>query len=210
MLEQGGSFLLHPRLHAKFYRFGSHVLVGSANLTPAGMGYGSPANLEILSTPGAGFDAEVFEQELIRGARPVSDTEFQDWSTLAQLPRPDFPSTAPSEPLTDWRPATRNPEHVWLAYRQSVERIPSSDERRLAELDLVHLGVPPGLGRPAFDIWVRAALRSSTAVADVHDVAGMAENDAWEHLASAWSVSKAEAARYRATIEYWTAAFLNG
>ena len=210
VLQWGGLFLLHPRLHAKFYRFGSQVLVGSANLTPAGMGYGSPANLEILCTPEAGFDAEVFERELILGSRPVSDSEFEDWSALGQLPRPDFASTGPAEPLTEWRPTTRNPEHVWLAYRQSLERIPSPDERRLAEVDLVRLGLPPGLERPAFDIWIRGALRSSNAVADVQAVADMAENDAWEHLASAWSLSKAEAARYRATIEYWTAAFLNG
>ena len=210
VLKQGGAFILHPRLHAKFYRFGSHVLVGSANLTRAGMGYGSPANLEILCTPEAGFDAEVFERELIRGARPVSDAEFQDWSTLAQLPRPDAAPTVPPGPVADWRPATRNPEHVWLAYTHSLERVPSSDERRLAKVDLVRLGLPRGLDRPAFDIWVRGALRSSTAVADVHDVANMADNDAWDYLAAAWSVSKAEATRYRATIEYWTAAFLNG
>ena len=210
VLQRGGSFLLHPRLHAKFYRFGSHVLVGSANLTSAGMGYRGPANLEVLCTPEPGFDAEAFERELILGSRPVSDGEFEDWSTLARLPRPDSASTTPPEPLTDWRPATRNPEHVWLAYRRSLERIPSSDERRLAEVDLVRLGLPQGLERAAFNIWVRGALRSSTAVSDVRDAADMAESDAWEHLASAWSVSKAEAARYRATIEYWTAAFLNG
>ena len=121
VLQWGGSFLLHPRLHAKFYRFGSQVLVGSANLTPAGMGCGSPANLEILCTPEAGFDADVFERELILGSRPVSDSEFEDWSALAQLPRPDFASTGPAEPLTEWRPGDTQPR-ACLVGLQTIAR----------------------------------------------------------------------------------------
>ena len=41
--KKGGRFLLNQRLHAKYYRLGDSVLVGSANLTAAGMGYSSLA-----------------------------------------------------------------------------------------------------------------------------------------------------------------------
>ena len=109
VLQRGGSFLLHPRLHAKFYRFDSQVLIGSANLTSAGMGYRSPANLEILCAPEASYDAEAFERELIRGSHAVSDDEFEGWSAIAQLPRPGTGSIAPPELLTEWRPATPQP-----------------------------------------------------------------------------------------------------
>ena len=37
----GGAFRLHPSLHAKYYRFDDGVLVGSANLTDAGLGVGA-------------------------------------------------------------------------------------------------------------------------------------------------------------------------
>ncbi len=209
VLQRGGAFLLHPRLHAKFYRFDSQVLIGSANLTSSGMGYGSSPNLEVLCAPETSYDAEGFERNLIRDAIEVSDDDFEGWSAITRLPRPESGFAAPPEALAGWRPATRNPEHVWLAYRRAFERIPSLDEQRLAQTDLARIGLPADLDRPAFDTWVRGALLSSIAVADVREVAGMAENAAWDHLASAWSVSKSDAHQHRATIEYWIEAFLN-
>ena len=56
----GGAFRLHPSLHAKYYRFDDGVLVGSANLTDAGLGVGRIYNLEILARPGGDFDSVAF------------------------------------------------------------------------------------------------------------------------------------------------------
>ena len=52
VVERGGSFKLHARLHAKYYRFDDRVLVGSANMTASGLGYRHRGNLEILCEPG--------------------------------------------------------------------------------------------------------------------------------------------------------------
>ncbi len=46
--ERGGSFRLHPSLHAKYYRIDDTVLIGSANLTSSAMGWSPQSNLEIL------------------------------------------------------------------------------------------------------------------------------------------------------------------
>ena len=53
----GGSFRLHPSLHAKYYRIDDVVLIGSANLTFSAMGWTPQPNLEILCQPGEDFDA---------------------------------------------------------------------------------------------------------------------------------------------------------
>ena len=45
---QGGRLLIHPHLHAKYYSNGQETLVGSANLTARGLGWHTPANVEIV------------------------------------------------------------------------------------------------------------------------------------------------------------------
>ena len=75
--ERGGSFRLHPSLHAKFYRFDDVVLIGSANVTSSAMGWSAQPNLEILCRAGDDFDAGAFQQELIEGSREISDEEFR-------------------------------------------------------------------------------------------------------------------------------------
>ena len=49
--EFGGSFWLHPSLHAKYFRIDDVVLIGSANLTSSAMGWRPQPNLEILCSP---------------------------------------------------------------------------------------------------------------------------------------------------------------
>lgn len=208
VLDRGGAFRLHPHLHAKYYRCGQRVLVGSANLTAQGMGYARSANLEILCEPVPAFDAMSFERELLGGSRPVSDAEFARWQTIARLPPPPGPAAKAPEPI-DWRPVTRDPEHVWLAYREHWDRIPSGDEQRLARDDLAQLGLPPGLAREKFDAWVNAHLQASSTVDEVLRTIGLDDAAAWERLAEAWGRDKSEANRIRATVMNWTTRFLD-
>ena len=65
VIDRGGTFLLHPTLHAKYYRFNNTVLIGSANLTGPGLGLATKANLEILSPPSSDFDSMEFERVLL-------------------------------------------------------------------------------------------------------------------------------------------------
>jgi len=208
-LGRGGEFRLHPRLHAKYYRCGQRVLVGSANLTAHGMGYAPSANLEILCEPAPAFDAVPFEREILDGSRPVSDAEFARWEAIAKLPPPPGPAVKAPEPI-DWRPVTRDPEHVWLAYREHWSRIPSEDEQRLAREDLAQLGLPPSLAREEFDAWVNAHLQASSTVDEVLRTMGLDDDAAWERLAEAWGRDKSEANRIRETVMNWTTTFLGG
>ena len=207
VLDHGGAFLLHPSLHAKYYRCDARVLVGSANLTHRGMGTSATPNLEILCEPGPTFDAQMFEADLIRGARPVGDEEFRQWESIRELALPlqdGVPSR--SEISTPWTPATRDPENVWRAYNGRYDQIRSADERRLARSDLSQLEAPVGLDRAGFDRWVCAQLLASPDVDLVGRTAKLEEHLAWECLAVVWDVRLGAAARSRETIINWVVA----
>ena len=207
VLGRGGAFLLHPRLHAKYYRCGRHVLIGSANLTASAMGYRASPNVEILCAPGPDFEAVAFEDALMTASMPVSDAEFDHWAAIPRLP---LPLTFP-EPLSaqeNWQPQARDPEHVWFAYMGQLDRIASADERALVQRDLQQLALPTGLSRARFDDWVSACLLASRVVADVRVREPVGDTLAWDELSEAWSVGKQDVARIRETVMYWVRTFL--
>lgn len=205
--ERGGQFLLNQRLHAKYYRFGDAVLIGSANLTAAGMGYGPFPNAEILCEPGLGFDGSAFEQELLGEAREVTDQEFECWNVLERIPGA-VAAVARSEEPNEWRPMSREPVHVWLAYRGDTTGVVSSDERVRAVRDLAALHLPPDLDRSSFDAIVGAELLSSVPIADVMATDGLPDEVAWTLLADRWGTTRREAQRFRETAWNWVATFL--
>ena len=109
----GGIFCLHPSLHAKYYKVDDAVLVGSANLTNAAMGWGVGSNLEILCAPGPDFDANAFEQRLLEGSREISDVDYEYWKALACLDLKDGSAAfADDKRVHSWRPATRDPRNL--------------------------------------------------------------------------------------------------
>ena len=205
--ERGGRFLLNQRLHAKYYRLGDTVLVGSANLTAAGMGYGSFPNVEILCEPSLGFDPAAFERGLLEGAREVTDVEFERWNALERIPVAAT-AVAQSEEPNEWRPMTREPAHVWLAYRGDAAGVVSGDERLRAARDLAALNLPPDLDRFGFDAIVGAELLSSAAIADVMHTDGLPDEVAWTQLADRWSTTRSEAQRFRETAWNWIVTFV--
>ena len=85
VIGSGGSFKLHPSLHAKFYRIDDVVLIGSANLTSSAMGWVPQPNLEILCRPADDFDSWAFQHGLLNEAREVSDEEFLRWEAVAKI-----------------------------------------------------------------------------------------------------------------------------
>ena len=119
VIGRGGSFLLHPTLHAKYYRFDDVVLIGSANITGAGLGLVSNPNLEILSPPSDEFDSVAFERILIAQSRVVSDAEYAVWQSIPV--KTQSPVVIPESLALTWRPVTRDPEDLWLVYAGATE-----------------------------------------------------------------------------------------
>lgn len=207
VVDKGGRFLINQRLHAKYFRFGDSVLIGSANLTAAAMGYGSTFNVEILHEPGFGFDSAEFEKDLLGGARDVTDREFEHWKQLERVANPATAATRNQHP-NGWRPITREPAHVWLAYCGDGALVVSEDERHGAALDLKALNLPPGLDRRGFDAIVGTELLSSAAIADVLRTRELPDEIAWTQLAEKWSTTRREAQRFRETAWNWIATLL--
>ena len=205
VIDRGGSFQLHNRLHAKYYRFDDRVLIGSANLTSAGLSYGGLGNFEVLCEPGPPFHSTVFEAELRRGSREVTDREFEIWQecpVLERLTSSDEPEAIGSS-LDDWKPQTRNPEYLWLAYDGNKSLIISEEQRALAESDLTILELPGALTRQAFTAWIRSSLQASPFVESVRALSNQQEPLMWDTIATEWKCSRQVAARWLSTTQNW-------
>ena len=205
ILARNGKFLLHDRLHAKYYRFDNQVLIGSSNLTRPGMNIDGSGNLEILCTSPPDFDAMLFESQLLQEAYPVSDTDFALWSRITQIPQPDQTISQHHDPGSPagWKPTTRRPEYLWLAYQRRGEEIPLAEQEEIASREIKSLDVPNGLTEQQFNDWIRLSLMTSPFVKSVRANLDETTEAAWERLSQQWSISEAEAERSKSTAESW-------
>ena len=171
--DRGGTLSLVPHLHAKYYRFGDVIFVGSANLTAAALDWRAQANLELLvearSEPGLiEFEAVVRAQ-----AVPVDETLYErtralvDALRLLEAPivvssaanagdekeRAEGPSFEERGEAAPWLPESRTPQVLFDFYRDEQDRL-SQAEREAAAVDLAAFPLPPGLGEEAFRAYV--------------------------------------------------------
>ena len=205
VVERGGSFRLHNRLHAKYYRFDERVLIGSANMTAAGLSYLRQGNLEILCEPGPPFAPAAFEAALKRDSTEVSDGDFRVWQQCPVIERDGATWTGDitESSLNEWKPQTRNPVYLWLCYSGAEEEIVSGEQRALATLDLQALGVPQGLMSESFNDWICLSLRASPFMDSVRQFGGRTDAVAWDSVAAEWGVSRSLAARWVSTSYNW-------
>ncbi|MXZ87435.1 MAG: hypothetical protein F4086_18120 [Gemmatimonadetes bacterium] len=203
----GGSFRLHPSLHAKYYRFDDVVLIGSANLTASAMGWSRQPNLEILCRAGDDFDSLAFEQELLEKARELSDDEFLRWEAIAKVAARrelDLPGKQPE--LDTWRPRTRDPIHLELSYAGRGDEIASFDEQRAAQHDVQTLLLPPNLTSEEVRLWATACLLAAPFTNSVIQLGRTTDAPAsYQSLAGMYGLSMTEARRAMETVRNWLA-----
>ena len=204
VMRHGGSFNLHSSLHAKYYRFDDIVLVGSANLSSTAMGWTRFPNVEILCAPAVDFGAAAFERWVLQGARQVSDHEFLLWESILKTAASDYESAiAQPFPIDDWRPSTRDPHHLEVAYRGSADQIASLDEQRAVLRDMQAMRIPESMTIEEVRIWVSTCLLSSRFVTDVMTLRGGHEDEPSTVLAERYGLSIAEARRSSQTVMNW-------
>ena len=208
VIGRGGTFHLHQRLHAKYFRFDDHVLIGSANVTRNGLELSSTANFEILHSPDDSFNTTSFEAQLFNETTVLSPAEVNVWRKLYNLEQDQQYAAINYAPTLDnWMPKTREPSHVWLAYCGDHEQIISTDERRLAIRETQQLMLPDALGRSDFDIWLATRMLGS---GKIHDVRVSLEHGGvagWDYLVAKWGVSRSVAARTQSTVVTWLREF---
>ena len=204
--DRGGSFRLHPSLHAKYYRIDNEVLIGSANLTSSAMGWSPQPNLEILCHAGDDFNASTFQETLLRDAREIGDTEFAHWTAAVKMNERVVNPIAGGQPVLDtWRPATRDPRHLELAYQDKLEEIASFDEQRAVRRDIETLLVPPDLTGQQLRAWVSACLLSTPFTNTVIRLRDRESTDASRLLAETYGLDITEARRDMETVQNWLA-----
>ena len=203
--ERGGSFRLHPSLHAKYYRVDDMVLIGSANLTSSAMGWSRQPNLEILCRPGDDFDY-AFLQGLLEGSREIGDDEFARWEAITEIStRSNSVITGDQPQLDTWRPATRDFRNLELSYQEREDEIASSDEQRAAQRDIQALRIPPDLSDEQVRMWASACLLAAPFTNTVIRLHNIEIPRASRSIAETYNLNVTEARRAMETAQNWLA-----
>ena len=179
--QRQGDLLLLPHLHAKYYRADSQCLVGSANVSARAFGWSSPPNVELLIPESAELPRLVhFEKLILTASRPATaeqraivEAAAKELLTLA-VPfvapvtggESYGPESAPDaqpmnstklEKFSTWLPSHRQPEDLFVAYRQAWDEL-TKVGREATSGDLNVLDPPIGLTQTSFKAWIAAAL----------------------------------------------------
>ena len=207
VINRGGSFRLHPSLHAKFYRVDDVVLIGSANLTSSAMGWSAQPNLEILCQARDDFDSLAFQEQLLNGAREISDDEFLRWESIPQITSQRERSIVGDQPPLDtWRPSTRDPIHLEFSYQGRDDKIASFDEQRAAQRDLQALLIPAGLTTEEVRMWATACLLAAPFTNSVLMLIGTSDIvGSYRSLAQTYGLTMTLARRDMETVQNWLA-----
>lgn len=167
VLEERGNFSLSlvERLHAKLYISGDKCLVGSSNVTFAGMGEGGDdSNIEIL------VETAVDDPSIVATLREISQAERPASRSMAHAVRrlaDNLPAETKAAVEADmsWFPGSRRPEYAFHFYSRPPEGyVGTADGLLLA--DLGRSNIQPGLGEDEFRSAVRSLL-SKIPIADV-------------------------------------------
>ena len=209
VIERGGSFKLHPSLHAKYYRIDDAILVGSANLTYSAMGWASYSNLEILCRPGNDFNGCAFEKTLLDNAKEISDDEFERWEFITRIATEKQATVTADQPLLGtWRPATRDPRHLELAYQGRIDDIASTDEQLAVRRDIQALVIPLGLSNEQMRMWASTCLLAAPFTNSVIQLHGMDSPRRSRILAETYGLDITQARRDMETVDNWIAYFM--
>ena len=159
VLEERGDFDLSlvDRLHAKLYIAGDRCLVGSANVTLAGLGEGGDGgNIEVLlestiDNPGIEATLEAIARAERAATRSMAQTARRLADSLADSTTPRGVLDAP------WFPGSRRPEQAYGFYAQPPSSfVGAADHVLLA--DLASSNLPPGLEEHEFRDAIRSLL----------------------------------------------------
>ena len=204
--ERGGSFRLHPSLHAKYYRVDDAVLIGSANLTSSAMGWSRQPNLEILCRPGDDFDTYVFQQTLLEGSREIGDDEFARWEAITEISTLSNSVITGDQPQLDtWRPTTRDFRNLELSYQEREDEIASFDEQQAAQRDIQALRIPQGLTDEQVQMWASACLLAAPFANTVIQLHNIEVPSASRSIAEIYNLNVTEARRDLETVQNWLA-----
>lgn len=191
---QGGRFLVHPHLHAKYYSNGKETLVGSANLTARGLGWHAPANVEILVTLPAEFpgladwesrllDSAVEATKQLREHIRLQAEQIKQAGLVYHFPEVED-NAGEDNQVSLWVPQCPVPERLWEVYRGRGADTMVSSAFKAAQDDLGALSAPQGLSEELFRAYVTGILRHMPLLTEIDKLAatGLTDRKAQEFL----------------------------
>ena len=160
--------LLHPFLHAKYFRADHKCILGSANLTKRALGWSSPTNLELMIE--LSFDVlelKLFEQELLAYAFQASEALRQQIENQAVRIKQEnnfifchaSVDNGSNDVAHDWLPLCPAPGNIYQIYAQkNLDQILNST-LEAGKKDLSIIAAPLGFDQTAFDKYIAAVLQ---------------------------------------------------
>jgi hypothetical protein len=142
--DNGIKILLHPSLHAKYYRSDNRILMGSANLTSNGLINEETGSLEALTKLLVSPSTIDFEKRLIQESIEIDDELYSEYLGVLNL------NCAPENfsEIDYYWPKFASFEEAWSIYNQAD---PSSI--------LKPLGLPPTLEKSKLKSFIKIRLK---------------------------------------------------
>ena len=187
-----GSLLVQPHLHAKYYRADSQCLVGSANLTRRGMGWTTPANVELLVEIPYDFPGVKEWEENLRvasiNATPElrSKIELEASKLRAKRQFARIPEVGGDQETTktvkDWVPRCSMPDYLWVVYSgtESAGLLQSTLDAAIQDLEALEL--PRGLSEPLFQAYITSVMKQMPLMSAIDVLASRGLADSEAHL----------------------------
>lgn len=164
---------LCDRLHAKIFVADDAVLVGSSNVTGAGLGWSRLPNLELLCRVPASDGPLLTALNALEVESIPATSEYRDRiECLAEaMPIGRMGAVDEFEELVtnsseSWLPSLRNPEMLHAAYEGRWEEL-SFASQEAARRDLAAIAVPEGLELAVFREYVGAILLAQPQIAAI-------------------------------------------
>ena len=175
--RQGGTLLIHPHLHAKYYRTTDFCLICSVNITSRGLGWYSPPNVELLIHLPVDFSGlSQWESRLLQSTIPATvklrDQLFKEAERLETTdaivlaPEVEKQSCEVSVPEL-WFPECPVPDRLWDVYRDSGADTMVRSAWESAERDLTALAPPKGLSHDLFEAYITGILKQMPIVEEI-------------------------------------------
>lgn len=183
-----GKLLVHPHLHAKYYRADQRCLVGSANITNRGLGWATPSNIELIVELSAGFtNLDIWEKSLV-GSAVVATQELREQidHEAERLITEDVSyktlkaeeSIGDEVPSSQWVPMCPIPEQLWNVYIGQGQDEMVTSAWKAAQMDLKALQVPNGLSKNLFKAYISSIFKEMPVIQEIQLLASKGLTDA--------------------------------
>lgn len=142
--DQGIRVLLHPNLHAKYYRSDSRILMGSANLTSNGLMNDETSSLEALTFLLQNSATVNFESKLIQESVELDDELYSEYLEIL-ISHSDL---EPVNEMNFYWPNFTSFEEAWALYN-----------RDRSSISLKQLALPPTLEKSKLKGFIKLRLK---------------------------------------------------